>query len=129
MSEGGIEIDGDRDGHAAAGPIDDLPDDGWGRLVDLGGGRQVALFREGEDVYALDRTCPHAGGPLEEGMVIDGAVMCPLHAYSFDLVTGRCREDPSLAVDCYPVRVSNGVVLVGRRPRGGAAAPDHDERG
>ncbi|MDP1818602.1 MAG: nitrite reductase (NAD(P)H) small subunit [Acidimicrobiales bacterium] len=98
-----------------AGRVEDFPEDS-GRLVDAGG-RLVAVFRSAGVFYAVDRTCPHAGGPLEEGFVDEGIVLCPIHAYTFDLETGRCLEHTSLAVDCFPVRVEDDIVFVSRRPR------------
>ena len=54
-------------------------------------GRPVALFRIGEEIYALDNVCPHAGARLDQGRVANGVVSCPLHGAKFELATGRCR--------------------------------------
>ena len=40
-----------------------------------------------------------------------------LHKHAFDLRTGRCLDDDSVAVPAYDVRVEEGVVLVGGRRR------------
>ncbi|MCA9553091.1 MAG: Rieske 2Fe-2S domain-containing protein [Myxococcales bacterium] len=73
-------------------------------------GRTVAVFRHLGALYAVDDTCPHRGGPLGRGEVTGGAVQCPLHAWSFDLATGVCREHPSVAVARYRVAEAGGVV-------------------
>ncbi len=66
--------------------VDDVPL-GEGRVVTLGGHR-IAVFRAAGGWYALDAACPHMGGPLADGIVCDGSVICPLHDRRFDLQTG-----------------------------------------
>ena len=51
-------------------------------------GKALALFRVNGKVYCIDNTCPHASGPLCEGEVDDGKVICPWHGWTFDLATG-----------------------------------------
>jgi ferredoxin-nitrite reductase len=76
-------------------------------------GRQLALFLHGDGrIFAIDAQCPHAGGPLEEGPMYNCEVTCPLHDYKFDLITGRCSTDPSLAINTYPVFVEDNQVWV-----------------
>jgi nitrite reductase (NADH) small subunit len=58
-----------------------------GRSVDVGG-RRIAVFRTPEGFRAIDHACPHAGGPLADGIVADRCVTCPLHNRRYDLDTG-----------------------------------------
>lgn len=103
------------------------------RLVELEAGRgatalvhgqAVALFRTGDDtVHALGNHDPWAhSSTLARGIVgsRDGAwfVGSPSHGHTFDLRTGRCREDAAVGVPVYDVRVLEGVVLVGGRQVG-----------
>lgn len=86
------------------------------RVVDGPDGSPVLVANDGGELLAVDDTCPHAGGPLHEGSIDDGLVTCPLHAYSFDLRTGECLEDASLAVACHRLSVDGGSVwLEGHR--------------
>jgi nitrite reductase (NADH) large subunit len=79
---------------------------GEGRNLRVGA-REIALFRTGvREVRAIAARCPHAGGPLADGIVAGGIVTCPLHAWKFDLVTGEgrspgghCDAIPSYAVE------------------------------
>jgi nitrite reductase (NADH) large subunit len=65
---------------------------GEGRSVRVGA-REVALFRTAErEVRAIAARCPHAGGPLADGIVAGGKVTCPLHAWKFDLTTGEASS-------------------------------------
>ncbi len=76
-----------------------------GKLIEVRG-RQIALLREGDTYYALDNTCTHRGGPLAEGAIEQGEVVCPWHGAHFDLGTGQPTCPPaSVEVNTYPVRV------------------------
>ena len=76
-------------------------------------GLPVAVFNAGGGhFYATGPTCPHEDGPLSEGWLEAGTVVCPWHGFDFDLATGRCNVDPDLAVPVYPVRVTDGIVEV-----------------
>ena len=44
-----------------------------------------------EEVRVLDNTCLHVGGPLADGLVEGGCVVCPWHGWTYDLSTGRRR--------------------------------------
>lgn len=59
-----------------------------GHLV-RAGGREVAVFLVGGEVWVVDNACLHAGGPLADGAVVDGCVVCPFHGWVYDLTTGR----------------------------------------
>ena len=69
-------------------------------------GRQLAVFRLRDgSVRVLDAVCAHAGGPLADGLVDGAVVVCPLHNYTYDLVTGEETSDSGLSVCTYPAEV------------------------
>lgn len=77
-------------------------------------GAKVLLARSGGRCHAIGATCPHAGGPLNEGVIHDGAILCPWHKAAFRLDTGRCVAPP--AVDDLPgfeLRIEAGRLLLG----------------
>ena len=77
---------------------------GGGRSVRVAG-KQIGLFQVEGKYYAIDNTCPHAGGPLSEGDVEGTVVECPWHGSRFNLETGKVLYGPALAdVACYAVR-------------------------
>ena len=84
---------------------------GSGKLVTVSG-KAVALFRVGERVVAVDAECPHEGGPLQDGTIEDGCVVCPWHHYKFALAGGQCDLDPSLKVNTYPTVIEEETVCV-----------------
>lgn len=76
-------------------------------------GREIAVFRQRDGrLFATQNRCPHRQGPLSEGLVGSGKVICPLHGHKFDLESG-CGTDPSETLLTYPVRVENGEILIG----------------
>jgi nitrite reductase (NADH) small subunit len=93
------------------GPLSAIPE-GEGRTFDVGGTR-VAVFR-GRDgaVYATQAECPHKNGPLADGLLGSGTLICPLHSLKFDLSTGHSSSgDCSLRI--YPTQLSaQGHVLI-----------------
>ncbi|HLT31124.1 MAG TPA: Rieske 2Fe-2S domain-containing protein, partial [Myxococcaceae bacterium] len=88
----------------------DLPD-GTRRRV-LIGSRPLVVVRVALRWYALDDTCPHRGGELSQGDLGGFLLHCPLHAWPFDVRTGRCPEQPTASVGTYPVRVQDGELRV-----------------
>jgi len=92
------------------GPLDFIPL-GEGRAY-IVGGCTITVFRQRDGrLFATDNECPHRGGPLADGIVGAGKVICPLHAWKYDLATGRCLgEDVTLRT--YPVHAVNGRIVV-----------------
>lgn len=69
-----------------------------GRSVSIAGQR-VAVFHTPDGYRAIGAVCPHAGGPLADGLVADSCVTCPLHGWRFDLRTGAgLGEHPGVEV-------------------------------
>ncbi|MGA2218357.1 MAG: Rieske 2Fe-2S domain-containing protein [Terracidiphilus sp.] len=75
-------------------------------------GRSLCVAHLNGTVSVLDGTCPHEGGPLGEGILEEGRVVCPWHAYAFDLHTGASEQDSSLKVEVLEATVADGEVRV-----------------
>src|SRR5690606_21188370 len=92
-----------------------LPERGVCALVD---GEQVALFRTYDGtVHALGNRDPFSGVyVLSRGIVGtrkgEPTVASPLHKQVFSLVSGRCLDEPGVAVPVYRARVTGGHVQV-----------------
>lgn len=94
-----------------AATIDELSE-GSAKLVQLGG-RSLALFKVEGEVYAIDNTCTHDGGPLAEGEVEGHEVTCPWHGAVFDIRTGAVLGPPAGEnVASYHVRVNGPDIEV-----------------
>lgn len=74
--------------------------------------RALAIFNVDGTFYATANQCLHRGGPLGQGMLSGCEVMCPWHAWSWDVRTGENVANPSLKMQIYEVKVEGGVVLV-----------------
>lgn len=99
--------------------LDDiLPDAGVAALID---GKQIAIFRVGDNVHALSNFDPHSdANVLSRGLVGDvqaePVVASPIYKHHFSLITGRCIEDADMSIPVYPARVSDGRVWVKSEP-------------
>lgn len=97
------------------GPLADLPED-EGTVIDesrTGTGDGIAIFRDGDEVFALDDTCSHEKASLAEGWVEDCEVECPLHSARFSLRTGEALCLPATqGVGTHRVEVRDGDVWV-----------------
>lgn len=101
--------------------LEELPV-GLGRAFDVAG-QTLALFRTRRGgVFAVENRCPHKGGPLAEGMLAGDAVVCPLHAFRFDMQSGACDQPGACAVKTYAVVQRDGDVFLDMDPRREVAA-------
>ncbi|GJL80139.1 MAG: hypothetical protein NPINA01_31280 [Nitrospinaceae bacterium] len=74
---------------------------------------EIALFNYKEEIYAVANKCPHKGGPLGEGRVQEGVIVCPSHEWRFELRTGNSMQNPEMRVQVFPVRVKDEKIYVG----------------
>lgn len=91
-------------------PASEAPAPGEVKEVEVQG-VAVCLANDGGTLSALDNICPHRGGPLAEGWMEEGKIVCPWHAWGFDLKTGVCAEEHS-QVKVYPLRSEGADLLL-----------------
>jgi nitrite reductase/ring-hydroxylating ferredoxin subunit len=84
---------------------------GQGKVVEAGG-REIALFNVGGTFHAIDNTCKHRGGSLGEGELDGTVVTCPLHAWTYDVTSGECFDDPACGIQTFPVKIEGDDVLI-----------------
>jgi nitrite reductase/ring-hydroxylating ferredoxin subunit len=86
--------------------------DGKPRRVEVGG-TPVLLLRQGDRIRAIGATCPHLGGPLDEGAIEGDSVTCPWHGSVFSLDEGALIHGPAMMpVAAYEVRVQDGRIAI-----------------
>ncbi len=84
-------------------------------------GQDFVLFRDSKgNAHCLANTCPHRGGSLGDGAVVEGDVECPYHGWRFK-GDGKCARIPAIGrstkpiprakVDSYPVQEKYGVIF------------------
>jgi len=90
----------------------DLPA-GRAVIVDVGG-RTIAVFNVNGELFALDNTCMHRGGPLGEGFVDPRnlTVQCPWHGWIYSLASGVSPIDSMAKVEKFEVRVEGEEVQI-----------------
>ena len=87
-----------------------LPE-GRGRRV-CKAGLDLALFKIGAAVYAIEDSCPHSGGSLSNGKVQGTRVTCPVHGLTFSLEGGCQPGPPTLEARKFAVHVEDGMVML-----------------
>jgi nitrite reductase (NADH) small subunit len=80
-----------------------------GRVLEFSvAGRALCVANVDGAICVLDGTCPHEGGPLGEGTIEDGRVVCPWHAYAFDVKTGEAADDPEVKAEILEAKIEGG---------------------
>jgi nitrite reductase/ring-hydroxylating ferredoxin subunit len=117
------------------GKVADIVDRGR-KIVEVAG-REIGIYRLGNEFFAILNRCPHLGGPLCKGDVVTeisatepGAVRgdpskvyvtCPWHNWEFDIRTGRSYLNPNgPRARAYPVSVEDGDAVRNAIEQGGA---------
>jgi 3-phenylpropionate/trans-cinnamate dioxygenase ferredoxin subunit len=76
-------------------------------------GTVVLLCNVNGELHAVEDVCTHDGGPLDQGEMQDGKVMCPRHGALFDVATGAALTLPAVVpLPTYRVRVEGDDVFV-----------------
>jgi len=94
------------------GKVDEIP---AGTAVAVQAGRRtVAVFRVGNDFFAVNNTCPHKGASLCDGeiMIEEKIVRCPWHHWNWQLEDGRLQSDGRQALRTYQVAVDGDEVIL-----------------
>jgi methionine sulfoxide reductase heme-binding subunit len=74
------------------------------------GGERIAVFKYDGKVSAVSGACQHQNGPLAEGRVIDGCIVCPWHGYQYKPECGSSPEPFTEKVPTFRVRVTDGMI-------------------
>jgi nitrite reductase/ring-hydroxylating ferredoxin subunit len=72
----------------------------------------VIVTRVDGELHACPGVCPHEDVELGDGYLFGTTLVCPGHAYQFDLRTGRCRHDPGLELRRYPITIVGDEIWV-----------------
>src|SRR3954470_6440350 len=100
----------------------DLPDGGM--LLGHFQGQAVLVARRGAEVFALEATCSHYGGPLAGGLMVEDTVRCPWHHACFSLRTGEALRAPALSpVACWAVERRDQTIFVRHKKEAPKRAP------
>lgn len=98
-----------------AGDAASIPAD-RARIVTLGSGASVAIFKHDGKLTAISNVCRHQGGPIGEGKVVDGCVTCPWHGYQYRPEDGCSPPPYTERLETYDVRLEGERIQVRTTP-------------
>jgi nitrite reductase (NADH) small subunit len=90
----------------------ELPDNDEAKEFACGENKMVCVANVGGELSALDNVCLHRGGPLGQGVIADGTLICPWHGWQYNPKTGEAIHNPAAKVAVYPLKVEGEDVLV-----------------
>ena len=76
------------------------------------GGKMICVANVNGTISAIDNVCLHQGGPLGEGTIEGGKVVCPWHGWQYDPRTGQAVQNPNAKLAVYPIKIEDGEVVV-----------------
>ena len=103
------------------------------RRIVVDGGLEIGVFRLGDDYFAWESDCPHMGGPVCQGKVMnrvnevlddgkrshgfefveeDVHIVCPWHGFEFNLRTGMHPGDAKTQLRGFEVVIRDGDIYV-----------------
>ena len=89
----------------------ELPADGQAAEMTVGD-RVICIANVSSTVSAIDNVCLHRGGPLGQGVIEGGKIICPWHGWQWDPKTGEAAHSPMAKVAVYPLKIEGEDVLV-----------------
>jgi len=107
--------DPDNDLWLIVGPPELIPDQ-RARIIAAPGGERIAVFRDGQRISAVTNVCAHQNGPLGEGRLVDGCIVCPWHGWEYRMEDGRAPPPFTEKIATYRLRMREGAIEVDPRP-------------
>jgi len=89
----------------------ELPEPGRVREF-MASGRMLCVANIDDRIYATDNACLHWGGPLGQGRIEDGKIVCPWHRWRFDPKTGEGPARCSSRLTLHKVIIEGEDVFV-----------------
>ena len=89
--------------------------EGRAKVVEVNG-KFIAVARVEGSVFAIDNACPHRNGELGRGDLLGHHLYCPLHAWCFDVRSGRAFFPAGARVARFEVSEAEGRIFVSDEP-------------
>ena len=84
------------------------------KSVSVGEDKEVLIVNINDELFALGAHCTHYGASLQDGVLKDDTIICPLHHACFNAKTGSLKEPPaSDELPKFEIIIENGNILVG----------------
>ncbi len=89
----------------------DLPAENEAKEFNVSG-KVICVANVDGTCSAMDNVCIHRGGPIGQGVVAEGKVICPWHGWMWDPTTGEAAHNPAAKIAVYPIKIEGDDVLV-----------------
>ena len=77
------------------------------------GEKTFCIYRIEDGFYATDGICTHEEVHLEDGLVMDDEIECPMHQGIFDIKTGKAKSPPACVdLKTFPIKVDNNKIYI-----------------
>ena len=73
---------------------------------------KIALFKDGDNIYAVQSNCPHQNADLSDGYIVNDRLYCSLHNWAFSLPDGRYIFNPEMRLKTYETKTLKGMIYV-----------------
>ncbi len=79
-------------------------------------GRPIGIYHIGNEFFALDDRCPHAGASLVRGQIEGDVIRCRIHHWGFCIRNGVYvdQDQPSHNAESFDVRIQGDHVQLRR---------------
>jgi nitrite reductase (NADH) small subunit len=78
----------------------------------LCGGKMICVANVNGTISAMENVCLHRGGPLGQGIIEGGKLVCPWHGWQWNPQTGEAAHNPNARIAVYPIKIENGDVMI-----------------
>lgn len=71
---------------------------------------ELVVFKDRSGkIFVTSAICPHEKGPIEEAIIGNGKITCPIHLYSFDINSGKCSNEGIGELKIYEIKVDDFI--------------------
>lgn len=92
--------------------------EGEGKRFQIDEENEAAVFKTGNDYYAVDNVCPHNHNPkIYKGDIEDNYVICPVHGYRFSLLNGEQPDKSGCKLRIFEIKIENDFIYI-KKPAG-----------
>ena len=75
--------------------------------------KSYCIYHIEDGYFATDGICTHEAVHLEDGLVMDGEIECPMHQGIFDIKTGKAKSAPvCIDLNTYPTKIEDDNIYI-----------------
>ena len=75
--------------------------------------KTYCIYHIKDGFFATDGMCTHEDVHLEDGLIMDNEIECPMHQGVFNIKTGKVIQDPPCGdLKTYDIKVENNKIYI-----------------